>query len=160
RRVIATLGLPASVDAERFVLGSILVNGGLFLSVATTLVADDFSIERHRRIFQRMGDLHNRGEHIDRLTVYTELEVHGEAKTCGGVRFLAALYEGMPILSNVDSYIRIVQEKSALRRIILVAEDLSSRAMFLGEMSGEIVAVALEAFSSISVRGLNQHYRS
>jgi len=59
-------GLPTNVDAERFVLGSILLDDALYVQAAGTLEAEDFSLEKHRRIFKRMGELQERGEKIDR----------------------------------------------------------------------------------------------
>ena len=62
-------GLPANLDAERFVLGSILLNDTVYLQVAGAVEPDDFSLEKHRRIFARMKDLYDRGERLDRVTV-------------------------------------------------------------------------------------------
>ena len=66
-------GLPANIEAEQFVLGSILLDEErtLFPQVAGALTAADFNIEKHRRIFQRMGELHGRGERVEYLTVVT-----------------------------------------------------------------------------------------
>ena len=66
-------GLPVNVDAERFVLGSILLDDARFHAGAGTLEADDFCLEKHRRIFRRMAELHERNEKIDRITVANEL---------------------------------------------------------------------------------------
>ena len=62
-------GLPANLDAERYVLGSILLDNSLFVQVAAVLQAEDFSLEKHRRIFLRMSELQDRSERIDRVTV-------------------------------------------------------------------------------------------
>lgn len=66
-------GLPTNVDAERFVLGSILLDDSVYIQAAGTLEPDDFSLEKHRRIFKRMGDLYERSENIDRVTLANEL---------------------------------------------------------------------------------------
>ena len=66
-------GLPANLDAERFVLGSVLLNDAVYLQVAGVLEPEDFSLEKHRRIFWRMKDLYGRGEKIDRVTVALSL---------------------------------------------------------------------------------------
>ena len=62
-------GLPSSVDTERLVLGSILLNDAVYLQVAGSLSPEDFSLEKHRRIYGRMKDLYDRGERIDRVTL-------------------------------------------------------------------------------------------
>ena len=64
-------GLPVNLDAERFVLGSILLDDTHYSDVAGVLTCDDFSLEKHRRIFKRMGEVYGRGERIDRLTVFS-----------------------------------------------------------------------------------------
>jgi replicative DNA helicase len=66
-------GLPSNPDAERFVLGSILLNDDCYPDVATVLAPEDFALEKHRRIFARMKDLYDGGENIDRITIADEL---------------------------------------------------------------------------------------
>ena len=111
-------GLPTNVDAERFVLGSILLDDALYVQAAGTLEADDFSLESHRRIFRRMGELQERGEKIDRITVANELMKFNELEACDGLSYLVSLDDGLPQIPNLDSYIRIVKDKAVLRRII------------------------------------------
>src|SRR5258708_35965739 len=110
-------GLPANLDAERFVLGSILTDDVFFLQVASTLEAEDFSLEKHRKIFNRMADLQNRGERIDRVTLANELMKLGQLEAIDGLSYLVSLDDGLPQIFNLDSYIRIVRDKSLLRRI-------------------------------------------
>lgn len=113
-------GLPANIDAERFVLGSILLDDANYVTVSATLQADDFSIEKHRRIFLRMGELYSRNERIDRVTVANELVRQGQLESVDGVTYLVSLDEGLPTLANLDSYVTIVKEKSIARKIIFV----------------------------------------
>ena len=75
---ITDKALPTNSDAERLVLGSILLDDAFYIQAAGTLEADDFSLEKHRRIFRRMGELQDRGEKIDRVTVANELMKFGE----------------------------------------------------------------------------------
>jgi len=74
-------GLPASVDTERLVLGSILLNDAVYLQVAGSLSPEDFSLEKHRRIYSRMRDLYERGERIDRVTMAEELMKQGQLES-------------------------------------------------------------------------------
>ncbi len=78
-------GLPANLDAERFVLGSILLNDTVYLQVAGAVEPDDFSLEKHRRIFARMKDLYDRGEQIDRVTLANELMKQGQLESVDGL---------------------------------------------------------------------------
>src|ERR1039458_2507097 len=95
-------GLPTNVDAERFVLGSILLDDSLYVQAAGTLEADDFSLEKHRRIFKRMGELQDRGEKIDRVTVANELMKFNELEACDGLSYLVSRDDGLPRISNLD----------------------------------------------------------
>src|ERR1035437_1919643 len=74
-----TQGLPTNVDAERFVLGSIMLDDVLFPGVRAALETNDFSLEKHRRIYRRMVGLDDRGEKIDRITVHNELILQEKA---------------------------------------------------------------------------------
>src|ERR1017187_742865 len=120
-------GLPANQDAERFVLGAILMDDALYIQVAGTLEADDFSLEKHRRIFLRMGELYGRAERIDRVTVANELLKQNQLESVDGVSYLVSLDEGLPTIANLDSYVSIVKDKSVLRRIIFSSQKLIDR---------------------------------
>jgi replicative DNA helicase len=137
-------GLPTNVDAERFVLGSILLDDTLYVEAAGTLEADDFSLESHRRIFKRMGELQERGEKIDRITVANELMKFNELEACGGLSYLVELDDGLPQIPNLDSYIRIVKDKAVLRRIIFASQHMMNRALAGEEEPDEILAGAEE----------------
>jgi replicative DNA helicase len=135
-------GLPANLEAERFVLGSILMDDASYIQCAGVLEPDDFSLEKHRRIFVRMGDLHERGEKIDRVTLANELLRHGELESCDGIGYLVSLDDGLPQIYNLESYFRIVKDKSLLRRIIFTSQNLMNRAMMAQEDPDEILAGA------------------
>ena len=122
-------GLPTNVDAERFVLGSILLDDSFYIQAAGTLEADDFSLEKHRRIFQRMGELQDRGEKIDRITVANELMKFNELEACDGLSYLVSLDDGLPQIPNLDAYIRIVKDKAVLRRIIFASQNMMNRCL-------------------------------
>ncbi len=141
---ITEKGLPTNVDAERFVLGSILLNDSLFVQAAGSLEAEDFSLEKHRRIFKRMGDLHERDERIDRITVANELMKFSELEACDGLSYLVSLDDGLPQMPNVDAYIRIVKDKSVLRRIIITSQHMINRCLLDSEKPEEILAGAEE----------------
>ncbi|MGA2186205.1 MAG: replicative DNA helicase [Bryobacteraceae bacterium] len=137
-------GLPANLDAERFVLGSILLDDSTFIETAGLLEAGDFSLEKHRRIFQRMTELFERGERIDRVTLANELMKLGQLESVDGLSYLVSLDDGLPHIANLESYVRIVKDKSLLRRIIFSSQKLIDRC-FIGEDDpNEILAGAEE----------------
>jgi len=138
-------GLPANVDAERFVLGSILLNQDTYFQVAGAVEPEDFSLEKHRRIFARMKDLYDRGEKIDRVTLANELMKQGQIESVDGFSYLVSLDEGLPALSNLDSYVRIVKDKATLRKLIFSAQKVIDRCLIGEEEPDEILAGAEES---------------
>lgn len=122
-------GLPTNLEAERLVLGAILLDDTLFINASAGLNKDDLSLEKHRAIFQRMADLQERGEKIDRVTVANELRKTGQFDMVGGLSYLVSLDDGMPRIPNIDSYIRMVKGKADLRRLIYSGQVIIDRAM-------------------------------
>src|SRR5580693_8193293 len=137
-------GLPANLDAERFVLGAILMDDALYIQVAGTLEAEDFSLEKHRRLFLRMGELYARGDRIDRVTVANELMKQNQLESVDGITYLVSLDEGLPTLANLESYVGIVKDKAILRRIIFTSRNLIDRCIIGEEEPDQILASAEE----------------
>jgi replicative DNA helicase len=138
-------GLPANLDAERFVLGAVLMDDALYIQVAGTLEAEDFSLEKHRRIFLRMGELYARGDRIDRVTVANELMKQNQLESVDGITYLVSLDEGLPTLANLESYVGIVKDKAILRRIIFTSRNLIDRCIIGEEEPDQILASAEES---------------
>jgi replicative DNA helicase len=139
----STKGLPANEDAERLILGSILLDDSLYVQAAGTLESDDFSLERHGRIFRRMGELQERGERIDRVTIANELMKFNELDSCGGLGYLISLDDGLPHIPNLDAYIRIVKDKALLRRMIFASQAMMNRCL-LGEEEPDVILAGAE----------------
>src|SRR5947209_10264555 len=137
-------GLPANIDAERFILGSVLLDDARFIEIAGTIMQDDFALEKHRRIFRRMTELHERGEKIDRVTLANELLRFNELESVDGLSYLVSLDDGLPSISNLDSYTRIIRDKATLRRIAVASQHLMNRALLAEEDPTAILAGAEE----------------
>jgi replicative DNA helicase len=120
--------LPTNTDAERFVLGSILLDDAQYSAAAARLTPDDFSIEKHGVIFRRMGDVAASGSRIDRITLANCLMTNGELEAVNGLTYLVSLDDGLPRIPNLDSYVRIVRDKSILRKIIFASQKIALRA--------------------------------
>lgn len=146
-------GLPANRDAERLVLGAVLMDESVFVQVAGALQAEDFATEAHRRIFLRMLDLQERGEKIDRVTVAEELARANQLESCGGVSYLIELDDGLPRIANLDAYIRIVKKNAMLRRIIFASQGLIDRCMLGEDPPEDILAAAEETLLGLSGAG-------
>ena len=141
--------LPTSIEAERSVLGSILLDDSLFPQVAGRLQPADFAIEKHRRIFLRMDDLHRQGVAIEDLTLVEELSRLDQLASCDGVAYVASLSEGMPRLSSIDDYVKIVKDKSLLRQLIHTADNIVSRSIEGGQQIDEVLAAAESAILKV-----------
>jgi replicative DNA helicase len=153
-------GLPANLDAERYVLGSVLLNDAVYLQVAGSLDADDFSLEKHRRIFARMKDLYDRGEKIDRITLTNELMKTGQLESVDGLSYLITLDEGLPEIINLESYIKIVKGKSTLRKLIFNAQALMERCFIAEEEPEQILASAEESLLRLGEGQTKQQLQS
>ncbi len=120
--------LPHSLEAEKCVLGAILINNQTFNQAAEVIDADDFFRDAHRRIFEKMVALTDRNEPVDLITLSDELTRSNEIEEVGGPAYISALTDGVPRSANVEAYAKIVKEKSTLRRMIQAATDVLARA--------------------------------
>src|SRR6186713_1342874 len=120
--------LPHNLEAEKCVLGAILINNQAFNQAAEIIDAQDFFRDAHRRIFEKMIGLTDRSQPVDLVTLKDELTRAGELDDVGGPAYVAALADGVPRSANIEFYARIVKEKSTLRRLIQSANDVLSRA--------------------------------
>jgi len=146
RDLVLEKGLPASVESERLVLGSILLDDSSFISVAGTVDTEDFSLEKHRRIFERMRELSDRGEKIDRITLANELMRQGQLEAVDGLAYLVSLDDGLPRIYNLDSYVQLIKSKALLRRTIFTCQKIMDRALLAQEDPSAIVGDAEESF--------------
>ncbi len=135
-------GLPANVDAERTILGAILLDNESFFDDSLDLTAEDFSLDSHCRIFAAMNDilfgLVEGVFHVDIVTLSNELTRRKEIETVGGVAFLASLTEGLPRRPVIDEYVWIVKDKSRLRKLMLVCSAAIARAADQSENALEV----------------------
>jgi replicative DNA helicase len=101
--------LPHNLDAEKSVLGAILIHNDAFNSAAEVIDSRDFFRDAHRRIFDRMIALSERGDAIDFVTLKEELSRAGELDEVGGPAYIASLADGVPRSANVEYYAKIVK---------------------------------------------------
>lgn len=145
-------GLPANVDAERYVLGSILLNAKEnYARIGLILQKPDFSLEKHRRIFAAMERLAEQRIPIDRITVANDLMKFNELDACDGLTYLISLDDGLPEGSdNVETYARMVKEKATLRTSVFLAGAVSNRAMMSDASADEVLDLATSSFLELA----------
>ena len=121
--------LPQNLDAERSILGAILLDNHALNAAMESLKPEDFFLEQHRRVFNQMIALGESQQPIDLVTLTESLHRSGELETSGGAPYLAALADGMPRVTNVEHYARIVREKALLRNLIHATHNIQQRAL-------------------------------
>ena len=143
-------GIPASVHIEVAVLGAMLLDGLAITDATARLIAEDFSLDSHQRIYRAMVDLMAMGRAVDALTVQEELIRRKELDSIGGPAYLLFLTEGIPRNFNIESYVTIVKDKSLLRQLMRIFSDGATRASdqsedavnVLGDVEAQLASVA------------------
>jgi replicative DNA helicase len=143
-------GLPHSAEAERAVLGAVLLDNRTFDQAAEVLVSDDFYLEGHRRIFEQMEQLSRSYRPIDSLTVAEALQRSNQLESSGGLSYVTSLLDGVPRISNIEHYARIVKERSITRKLIHSANEILIRGFSAEEDVGDLLDSAERAIFEIS----------
>ncbi|HEX6322180.1 MAG TPA: replicative DNA helicase [Vicinamibacterales bacterium] len=131
--------LPHNLEAEKCVLGAILIDNHQFNAAAEFIDDRDFFRDAHRRIWNKMVVLSERGEAIDLVTLKDELARSAELDEVGGPAYIAALTDGVPRASNVEHYAKIVKEKATLRNLIHSAKKILTSAYEAEEAPDELL---------------------
>jgi replicative DNA helicase len=116
-------GLPSSIQTEVTVLGAMLLDAVAITDATAKLRAEDFSLDSHQRIYRVMTELMAVGHAVDLITVMDALSKRRELDAIGGAAYLAFLTEGIPRNPNIESYVRIVKDKSLLRQLLGIFND-------------------------------------
>src|ERR1700760_3970053 len=135
-------GLPANIDAEKTILGAILLDNASHSEASEKIDADDFSLDSHRRIFLRMTELMDSQRAVDIVTLANELARNKEVESVGGVAYLASLTEGLPRRPVIEEYIKIVKDKSLLRRLMGICSAAIARAADQSETALDVLNAA------------------
>jgi replicative DNA helicase len=143
-------GLPSSLDAERTILGAILLDNSVCNEAAELLKPDDFYLDSHRRIYSAMLALSEHGSAIDIITLTEELSRKKEAESVGGVAYISSLIDGVPHQPSVAQYVRIVKDKALLRKLINASNNAITRALDQSETAEEIIDSAETQIFQIS----------
>ena len=123
--------LPSNLDAERSILGAILLDNSALNTAIESIKPEDFFLPQHRQVFNQMIALGEAQQAIDLVTLTEELHRRGELESSGGAPYLASLADGVPRVSNVEHYARIVKEKAMLRNLIHTTHNIQQKAFDL-----------------------------
>ena len=149
-RQVLERSLPSSVDAERSLLGSILVNNENYYRIVEFLRPEDFYLDSHRVIFRNMTGLMENSRAIDLITLQDELLRNASLESAGGIGYLSGLLEGIPYLTNIEHYIDIVRDKSLLRQMINSASKVISECFDQAEPADAILDQAEQTLFNLS----------
>lgn len=142
---------PHNLEAEESVLGGLMLEAEAYLQVSEHINEEDFYKNAHRKVFIAIRSLYAKSEPIDIITVSNWLRDKQELDGIGGASFLADLMDRIPSAVNIESYAKIVREKSLLRRLITTNSEITERAFtqkydtvesFLDEVEGQIFKIA------------------
>ncbi|HEV3039313.1 MAG TPA: replicative DNA helicase [Candidatus Angelobacter sp.] len=151
-------GLPASIEAERAILGAILLDNFAYNQAAESLHAEDFSLDSHRRIYLRMMELAESGRPIDFVTLTEQLGQHKEIEAVGGVAYVTSLTDGLPRVKNIEQYVKIVKDKAMLRYLIHAASSAIQQAYEQEAPAEEIIDAAESAIFQIAEKRIGQGF--
>ena len=152
--------LPQSTDAERAVLGSILINNNTFYRVLGTIDTPDFFKDAHRIIFANMRLLAEQSREIDLITLKEELARRAQLDQAGGAAYLSSLTDGIPDVANVERYARIVKEKSTLRRLIVMGNSVMRAALDAPNESTDVLNIAEKSLYEIAEGSIEKGFVS
>jgi replicative DNA helicase len=153
-------GLPAAIDAERSVLGAILLDNHLYNEAAERITTSDFALDAHRRIYMRMAELIDSGRAVDIITLRDILSRNKETEAVGGVAYLASLTENLPRRVSIEEYVRIVKEKSLLRSLIEVCSEAITRAADQSEDALDVLNGAESKLLEVTEHGVQRGFAS
>jgi replicative DNA helicase len=142
--------MPQSPDAERAVLGAILINNHAFYRVIGTIDTEDFFRDAHRTIFGTMRRMAERSQDIEPLTLKEELAKHAQLEQIGGVAYVTSLMDVVPDVANVERYAQIVKEKSMLRRLIVMGNSVMRAAFDAPSEPGDVLNIAEKTLYEIA----------
>ena len=150
--------LPANVEAERSILGAIMLDNLAFNQAAEHLKPDDFSLDSHRRIYSRMVDLAESSRPIDIITLVEELDRHKELQSVGDAGYVSSLLDGVPDRPSIEHYVKIVRDKALLRGLIHTANTAIARAAEQSDLAEDILNDTEAAIFGLSEKRIGRGF--
>ena len=150
--------LPANVEAERSILGAILLDNFAYNQAAEHLHTEDFSLDSHRRIYSRMVDLAESSRPIDMITLIEELDRHKDLQAIGDVAYVSSLVDGVPDRPSIEHYVKIVRDKALMRGLIHAANSAIARATEQSDAAEDVLNDAEAAIFQLSEKRIGRGF--
>lgn len=145
--------LPRNLSAEKAVLGAILLDNSCTPAVFSTLTGEEFFLDQHKKVFRAMQSLVGESEPVDLISLINFLHRQGNLVDAGGAAYVSSLADGLPKVTNVRYYTKIIRETHVLRNLIHMTQDIQEKA-FESESSAEkIVEEAIQKLLGLRSSG-------
>jgi replicative DNA helicase len=141
---------PNNKEAERFILGGILLNNKVINQAMEWVNPDDFFLHSHQHIYDRMLSMHSGGNGIDPITLQEELRKVDKLEEVGGGAYVGALFEGVPRFSDIENYVKIVKSKAILRRLALIGNHVIASAFSPDAEPEELITWATREIDALA----------
>src|SRR5581483_7036251 len=146
---------PQNLDAERSVLGSMLRDNDAIDVVAQIVSAESFYLDAHRKIFQSISDLRNKGgQPVDLVLLHEELSKRGQLEDVGRAAYLAVLWDAAPTAANAEYYAKIVRDKGIVRSLIHASTEILRDAYDQGQPAEELLEGAERKILDVAQMGV------
>ncbi len=152
--VLQRQGLPANLEAERALLGAILMNNDLFEDVQALASEEDFALPAHQRIFRSIQAMRLQQMGVDLVSITEWLHTKGELEAVGGPEAISDLVSGMPRMTSASQYAQIVRDRSLLRQVIQNATRIITEAYSSTKEPEEILREAEDSILRIGEKNL------
>ena len=116
--------MPINIEAEQALLGSLIINPESFDKVAGFISASDFYLDEHKHIYSALIKMYNQSKVIDTVTLVNTLVEEGDRDEAGGIQYISLIANSVPSVANVKDYARIVKDKSTLRKLIGICDEI------------------------------------
>ena len=142
--------IPKNIDAEQSVIGSMFLTKKALDKVLENLCEDSFYLDSHKKIFSCINELNNNGKSVDLTTVVDVLNNHGWLNNVGGIEYITEVIESVPTAANVDEYIKIVEDKYILRKLIDEATSIITESYNTNNDINEVIEIAEKKIFDVS----------
>lgn len=151
---------PQNVEAERLILGVILLDNTAINQATESLKPDDFFLDGNRIIYDVMTELARQGRAIDPVTVQSELERRGQLEKVGGPYYISALFDGVPRFSHIENYCQIVAEKALRRQMVKLFNEYMHLAVHSEDRADDLLNRAQRDVMALQPVGRKERWES
>ena len=151
--------MPVAIEAEQALLGALIIKPDSFEKIGGMVSAEDFYLEEHKHIYSALMRMYSESRRIDTVTLVNALVEAGDRDESGGIQYISLIAQSVPATSNVKDYAQIVKEKSTLRRLINICDDVSTQAYDEASAVRDIVDNAEQKIFDLSHNNDSREFR-